>query len=150
VVLDAEVLTIANPILAGLGLAPLAVPIFPVEDHVAQKLRAYSRLHGPSGRPSTQGKDLIDLVLIARAQLFLAHRLRAALAFVSPIPRRRTWCRRPRPTGAPHPRGWRVRSASTRVCRQHTRSSHTSWTRCSTVPPGMTIAGCRQRNGGNA
>ena len=82
VVLDAEVLTIANPILAGIGLAPLTVPIFPVEDHVAQKLHAYTRLHGPSGRQSTRVKDLIDLVLIARAQPFLAHRLRAALALV--------------------------------------------------------------------
>jgi hypothetical protein len=79
---DAEVLTVANPILAGVGLAPLAVPLFPVEDHVAQKLHAYTRLHGPSGRQSTRVKDLIDLMLIARAQPFEARRLRAALAFV--------------------------------------------------------------------
>jgi predicted nucleotidyltransferase component of viral defense system len=77
---NAELLTIANPILAGIGLAPIAVPIFPVEDHVAQKLHAYTRLHGLAGRQSTRVKDLVDLVLIARAQNFEARRLRAALA----------------------------------------------------------------------
>lgn len=82
VVLDTEVLTVANPILVGVGLAPLTVPIFPVEDHVAQKLHAYTRLHGPSGRQSTRVKDLVDLVLIARAQPFGARQLRAALAVV--------------------------------------------------------------------
>jgi len=77
-----EILIVANPILVGVGLAPLAVPIFPVEDHVAQKLHAYTRLRGAAGRQSTRVKDLIDLVLIARAQPFQEQRLRAALAFV--------------------------------------------------------------------
>lgn len=77
---DAEILTVVNPVLAGVGLAPLAVPIFPAEDHVAQKLHAYTRLHGPAGRPSTRVKDLVDLALFRRAQTFPARRLRAALA----------------------------------------------------------------------
>jgi predicted nucleotidyltransferase component of viral defense system len=77
---DAEVLTIVNPVLAGVGLAPLAVPVFPVEDHVAQKLHAYARLHGPAGRPSTRVKDLVDLALFRGARAFSARRLRAALA----------------------------------------------------------------------
>jgi predicted nucleotidyltransferase component of viral defense system len=82
VILDTEVLTVANPILVGVGLAPLTVPIFPVEDHVAQKLHAYTRLHGPTGRQSTRVKDIVDLVLIAHAQPFGARQLRAALAVV--------------------------------------------------------------------
>lgn len=77
---DGEVLTVVNPVLAGVGLAPLAVPVFPVEDHIAQKLHAYTRLHGPAGRPSTRVKDLVDLALFRRAQAFPARRLRAALA----------------------------------------------------------------------
>lgn len=80
VVPDAEVLTVTNPVLAGVGLAPLAVPVFPVEDHVAQKLHACTRLHGPAGRPSTRVKDLGDLALFRCAQALPARRLRAALA----------------------------------------------------------------------
>ena len=38
--------------------------VYPLVDHVADKLAAMYELHGPSLRPSTRFKDLVDLVAI--------------------------------------------------------------------------------------
>jgi hypothetical protein len=46
---------------------------------VAEKLHAYVRMYGPTGRPSTRVKDLVDVVLIARHEVFYAAELRRAL-----------------------------------------------------------------------
>lgn len=44
--------------------------VYPLVDHVADKVAATYELHGPSGYPSTRFRDLVDLVAIAsRASL---------------------------------------------------------------------------------
>jgi len=63
-------------ILAFAGIARIEVPALPTEQHLAEKLHAYTRTYG-SGRPSTLVKDLVDLVLIRSSSPFLAGRLRA-------------------------------------------------------------------------
>lgn len=71
--------TLRGPdLLAFADIAPLAIPVLPLEQHVAEKLHAYTRRYG-AGRPNTRVKDLIDLVLIQASAPFEAGRLRAAL-----------------------------------------------------------------------
>jgi len=60
-------------------LPPITVPTLPLEQHIAQKLHAYTRAYA-EGRPSTRVKDLIDMVLIRSAAAFNAGRLREELA----------------------------------------------------------------------
>jgi hypothetical protein len=59
------------------GIEPVIVPSIPAEQHIAEKLHAYTRSYasGPSSRP----KDLVDLVLIALYRRVDAGRLREAL-----------------------------------------------------------------------
>ena len=57
----------------------IEVPALPLEQHVAEKVHAYSRSY-PGGRSSTRVKDLVDLVLIAALFAFEAGRLRRALS----------------------------------------------------------------------
>lgn len=52
-------------LLAFADLEPPMVPAIPLTYHVAEKVHAYTRHYGSSGRTSTRVKDLIDLVLIA-------------------------------------------------------------------------------------
>lgn len=40
------------------------LPVVALEQHVAEKLHAYTGTYGPDGRESTRVKDLVDLVLI--------------------------------------------------------------------------------------
>jgi hypothetical protein len=54
------------------------VPVLPLEQHVAEKVHAYTRGYA-GGRPSTRVKDLVDLVLILSLFPFGAARLRSAL-----------------------------------------------------------------------
>ena len=65
-------------LLAFAGIAPIEVPALPLEDHVAEKVHAYTRTRG-DGRENTRVKDLIDLMLIPSAAAFEAGRLRQAL-----------------------------------------------------------------------
>lgn len=58
-------------------ISPVTVPSIPVEQHVAEKLHAYTRSY-VSG-PSSRVKDLVDLVLIALHRNLDAERLREAL-----------------------------------------------------------------------
>lgn len=73
--------TIIGPdLLAFAGIAPIPIPTLPLEDHIAEKLHAYTRGYGDAGVvQSTRVKDLIDLVVIAATTTVAAHRLRATL-----------------------------------------------------------------------
>jgi hypothetical protein len=60
------------------GIDPIQVPALPLEQHVAEKVHAYTRTY--RGRHhSTRVKDLIDLVLIQSHAVLKASRLRQAL-----------------------------------------------------------------------
>jgi hypothetical protein len=61
------------------GLPPVRVPALPVALHVAEKVHAYTRRYGRDNAPSSRPKDLVDLVLLATHECFLAGELRAAL-----------------------------------------------------------------------
>ncbi len=58
------------PALARIGLAELGQPgyrVWPLADHIADKLAATFATYGGSNRPSTRVKDLIDLVVLAHS-----------------------------------------------------------------------------------
>jgi hypothetical protein len=59
-------------------IPPAEVLALPLEQHVAEKLHAYTRTYG-GGNPSTRVKDLIDLVVISSFFSFEAGRLRQSL-----------------------------------------------------------------------
>ena len=70
-VLGPELLTFA-------GIPPTEVPALPLEQHVAEKVHAYTRSYA-AGEPSTRVKDLVDLVMMSSLFSFQAGRLRQAL-----------------------------------------------------------------------
>ncbi|MFR9806487.1 nucleotidyl transferase AbiEii/AbiGii toxin family protein [Pseudonocardia sp. RS010] len=53
--------------------------IYPVADHIADKLCATIERHGPAQLPSSRVRDLVDLVVIARTQQVSAGALREAI-----------------------------------------------------------------------
>ncbi|MBJ7600026.1 nucleotidyl transferase AbiEii/AbiGii toxin family protein [Candidatus Nephthysia bennettiae] len=57
------------------GIEPVRIPAAPLEQHLAEKLHAYTRRYGP-GHASSRPKDLIDMVLISELADFQAQRLR--------------------------------------------------------------------------
>jgi predicted nucleotidyltransferase component of viral defense system len=57
------------------GIEPAHVPAAPLEQHLAEKLHAYTRRYG-RGHASSRPKDLIDMVLISELADFRAGRLR--------------------------------------------------------------------------
>jgi hypothetical protein len=59
---DTEQLT--SQLLEFAELDPVRVEAIPLEQHLAEKVHAYTRLYGGS-HPSTRTKDLVDIVLIA-------------------------------------------------------------------------------------
>jgi hypothetical protein len=61
------------------GLPPVRVPALPAVLHVAEKVHAYTRRYGRDGAPSSRPKDLVDLVLLATYEPFVASELQAAL-----------------------------------------------------------------------
>lgn len=63
------------------GIEPIEVPVLPLEQHVAEKVHAYTRTYS-SGRVSSRVKDLVDIVLVKQLMVLDAARLRAALAGV--------------------------------------------------------------------
>lgn len=80
------------------------LPVVELEQHVAEKLHAYTGTYGPDGQQSTRVKDLVDLVLVSELAELDAKRLSRALvrtfeqrasqplpAAVPPPPR--TWAR---------------------------------------------------------
>jgi len=54
------------------------LPALPLPQHIAEKVHAYMRTYGASGRESTRPKDLVDILLIASSRLHAAS-LRNAL-----------------------------------------------------------------------
>lgn len=58
-------------------IRPVEVPALPLEQHVAEKVHAYTRSY--AGNPSTRVKDLIDLATMASLFGFQASRLRRTL-----------------------------------------------------------------------
>jgi predicted nucleotidyltransferase component of viral defense system len=75
----------AEPLLAANALqfaevATPRLPVVPLEQHVAEKVHAYTGSYGQGERESTRVKDLVDLVLIGELAELDAKRLRQALA----------------------------------------------------------------------
>lgn len=68
-----------SDLLSFAGIGPIEVPALPLAQHLAEKLHAYTRKYGPSGRDSTRPKDLVDIVLIAHSEPLAAADLRKAL-----------------------------------------------------------------------
>ncbi|MCB9522857.1 MAG: nucleotidyl transferase AbiEii/AbiGii toxin family protein [Myxococcales bacterium] len=66
----------AADLLGFAGVPPPALPVYPIESHIAEKLHAYTL---PRTRPNSRVKDLPDLVLLAQAGPLAPDRLRAAL-----------------------------------------------------------------------
>jgi len=62
-------------------IEPIEVPVLPLEQHVAEKVHAYTRTYS-SGRASSRAKDLVDIVLVKQLMVLDAARLRAALVGV--------------------------------------------------------------------
>lgn len=62
-------------------LEPVEVSALPLEQHVAEKVHAYTRIYG-GGRASSRAKDLVDLVLVKQSMVLDAVRLRTALVGV--------------------------------------------------------------------
>lgn len=63
------------------GIPPAEVPALPLEQHVAEKVHAYTRDYA-GDRPSTRVKDLIDLVMISSLFGFQAGRVSRALQVI--------------------------------------------------------------------
>ena len=61
------------------GIEPFELPAIPLTQHLGEKVHAYTRSYGTTGRPSTRPKDLIDILLIADSQTLEAAALREAL-----------------------------------------------------------------------
>jgi hypothetical protein len=68
-------------LLAFAGIEPIEVPVLPLEQHIAEKVHAYTRTYG-QGRPSSRAKDLVDLVLVKQFMVLNAGRLRSALVAI--------------------------------------------------------------------
>jgi hypothetical protein len=60
------------------GIPPAEAPVLPLEQHVAEKVHAYTRTYG-QGKRSSRPKDLVDLVLIKASASLDAKRLAQAL-----------------------------------------------------------------------
>jgi predicted nucleotidyltransferase component of viral defense system len=60
------------------GIGPVTVPALAVEQHLAEKLHAYSRTYAGE-QPSSRVKDLVDMVVIARTTPVDADRLSDAV-----------------------------------------------------------------------
>lgn len=69
----------SSGLLSFAGIEPLALPAIPIPQHLAEKVHAYTRIYGGSGRPSTRPKDLVDILLIERSAAIDAGPLRYAL-----------------------------------------------------------------------
>jgi hypothetical protein len=79
----------------------LLKPTLAVEQHLAERLHAYSRTYA-GGQPSSRVKDLVDIVVIARTTTVDGDRLRQAVAAI--FERRDT--HEPPPALASPPRDW--------------------------------------------
>lgn len=66
-------------LLAFAEIAAPELPVVPLEQHIAEKLHAYTGTYGPSERPSTRPKDLVDILLIAGSEEIETSALHSAL-----------------------------------------------------------------------
>ncbi len=65
--------------LAFAGIEPPELPVVALEQHIAEKVHAYTGSYGTTQRESTRSKDLVDLVIIATLTHPDASRLSRAL-----------------------------------------------------------------------
>lgn len=70
---------LGTDLLAFAGIDRVELPVLPIEQHLAEKLHAYTRSYGRDAGPSTRPKDLVDVLLIARSSALDAAALGAAL-----------------------------------------------------------------------
>jgi hypothetical protein len=75
---DPEVLY-PEPTISLPGMHSPPYQLYPVADHIADKLCATIERHGPLLLPSSRVRDLVDLVVIARTQRVTADALREAI-----------------------------------------------------------------------
>jgi hypothetical protein len=68
-----------SELLAFAGIEPIRIPALPLPQHIAEKVHAYTRRYGVSGRESTRPKDLVDILLIAGSESLDASSTRRAL-----------------------------------------------------------------------
>jgi hypothetical protein len=68
-----------SDLLSFAGIERVRVPALPLTQHVAEKVHAYTRKYGQSGRESTRPKDLVDILLIIGTEELDAAQLRGAL-----------------------------------------------------------------------
>jgi len=69
---------VASHLLEFAGIAPVVVPALAVEQHLAEKLHAYSRTYA-GDQPSSRVKDLVDIVVISSTTSIDAARLTEAV-----------------------------------------------------------------------
>jgi hypothetical protein len=74
------------------------MPVIALEQHIAEKVHAYTATYGPQQQPSTRIKDLIDLLLIADLATPHAEGLRESLDATF-----RNRARQPLPSSLPAP-----------------------------------------------
>jgi hypothetical protein len=67
----------APSLLTFAGIAPVAIPCYPITQHIAEKVHACSRPH--TGGESSRVKDLVDIVLIAGMWPMSAEKLLEAI-----------------------------------------------------------------------
>lgn len=96
------------------GIEPLLIPTVAIEQHIAEKLHAYTRTYA-GNQPSSRVKDLVDLAVIAHTTTVDAERLTIAISEI--FARRGT---HPVPATLPSPpddwaSGWRQRAAGVPV-----------------------------------
>jgi hypothetical protein len=78
--LPAEPERLRSPgLLSFAGFEPIEVPVLPLEQHVAEKVHAYTRIYRMD-QSSSRAKDLVDLSLIRSIARLQAGRLRQAIA----------------------------------------------------------------------
>jgi hypothetical protein len=68
-----------SDLLSFAGIERIRVPALPLPQHIAEKVHAYTRKYGSSGRESTRPKDLVDMLLISRSERLDASALRDAI-----------------------------------------------------------------------
>jgi hypothetical protein len=77
-VLDDPDILAGPDLLSFADIPPVEVPALPLEQHVAEKVHAYTRVY-TGGRSSTRVKDLLDMAMIESLFCFEASRLRRAI-----------------------------------------------------------------------
>lgn len=70
---------VPDPVVVIAGLTNPAYLLYPMVDHIADKVCATFEVHPPDGRASSRDRDLVDLVVIARTQVVAAAELNTAV-----------------------------------------------------------------------